>query len=586
MCLIAPAILFSALLSSAAVPSFPPTLPAPARPSIAVPSRTASPPYDAANKRPAASIRLHLPAGASAVVKNIADLLARRIGERCRARVTADGQADLDLYLAVDPGIGAEGYAISDEPGGGLRIAGGDERGLLYGVGRFLRTSAFEEKGLVPGSWRGRSVPDCPLRGIYFAVHFGNFYEAAPAAEVERYIEDLALWGMNAVACNFPPQQFSGLDDPAARRSIEKIRRLFKAAKRLGLDAGLLEAANCAFTSAPETIRYTPFNDALNRRSNYGELICPSRPEGREYLLKFWEAVLDEFKNPGLDFFVSWPYDEGGCGCERCRPWGARGFLNLSRDIAGLVRKKHPGSRFVLSTWLYDTPPEGEWEGLSRALAADGSWVDAIMADAHEDFPRYPLEHPVPGGKALLNFPEISMWGQAPWGGYGANPLPARFERLWRQASGRLAGGFPYSEGIFEDINKVLCLQFYWEKSRPAMNIIREYAAAEFSPAVADDVAGAVRIFETNHLRDRIGEGAVKAAALMEGAGARLAAAVREGWRWRLIALRARIDDELRRSGGKIEGAALKRAFSELTAIYHAQNAPEHVRPPRLPPPE
>lgn len=73
---------------------------------------------------------------------------------------------------------------------------------------------------------------------------------------------------MNAVACNFPPQQFTGLDDPAARLNIEKIRRLFRAAKRLGLDAGLLEAANCTFTTAPKNARFTPFNDALNRRSD------------------------------------------------------------------------------------------------------------------------------------------------------------------------------------------------------------------------------------------------------------------------------------------------------------------------------
>jgi len=389
---------------------------------------------------------------------------------------------------------------------------------------------------------------------------------------------------MNAVACNFPPQQFSGLDDAAARRNIEKIRRLFMAAKRLGLDAGLLEAANCAFTSAPETARYTPFNDALNRRSNYGVLICPSRPEGHEYLLKFWDAVLDEFKNPGLDFYVSWPYDEGGCGCQQCRPWGARGFLDLSRDIARLVQKKHPGSRFVLSTWLYDTPPEGEWEGLSRALAADGSWVDAIMADAHEDFPRYPLEHPSPGGKPLLNFPEISMWGQAPWGGFGANPLPGRFERLWRQAADRLSGGFSYSEGIFEDINKVLCLQFYWDKSRPAIDTVREYAGGEFLPAVADLVAEAVRALEANHARDRVGESADGAFALIEKAGRRLPPRIRQGWRWRILALRALIDREIYRNGGRIQGSELARAFDELTRIYHARNAPQHVRPPRLNP--
>src|SRR5512135_2254044 len=74
------------------------------------------------------SVRLHLPAGASAVVKNIAGLLGRRIEERGGARVIAEGQVDLDLYLDIEPGIGSEGYVISNSPLGGIRIAGNDER--------------------------------------------------------------------------------------------------------------------------------------------------------------------------------------------------------------------------------------------------------------------------------------------------------------------------------------------------------------------------------------------------------------------------------------------------------------------------
>ena len=128
---------------------------------------------------------------------------------------------------------------------------------------------------------------------------------------------------------------------------------------------------------------------------------------------------------------------------------------------------------------------------MSKALAADKSWADYVMADAHEDFPRYPLDEGVPGRLPLLNFPEISMWRQTPWGGYGADPLPARLQRLWNQTQGKLAGGTPYSEGIYEDLNKVICSQLYWKPDRPTMDTVREYAAFEYSPDVADDVASA-----------------------------------------------------------------------------------------------
>jgi hypothetical protein len=131
-----------------------------------------------------ASVRLQLPPSADPITKNIAAILAHRIEERSAIRVITSGTADLNIDLTLEPGIGSEGYAISDAPAGGIRIAGNDERGLFYGVGKFLRTSVYDKKRFVPSLWRGRSIPSCPVRGIYFAVHGNNFYEAAPAAEV------------------------------------------------------------------------------------------------------------------------------------------------------------------------------------------------------------------------------------------------------------------------------------------------------------------------------------------------------------------------------------------------------------------
>ena len=78
------------------------------------------------------------------------------------------------------------------------------------------------------------------------------------------------------------------------------------------------------------------------------------------------------------------------------------------------------------------------------------------------------------GGLPLLNFPEISMWGRAPWGGWGANPLPTRFETLWQQTNGSVVGGMPYSEGIYEDMNAVIAWQHYWAGTN-ANDTLREY---------------------------------------------------------------------------------------------------------------
>ncbi|MEN6357084.1 MAG: hypothetical protein ABFD83_08385 [Armatimonadota bacterium] len=521
---------------------------------------------------------INIISGSNEIEKSIAGILAKRIREQSNTRIVADCAADVNITLKIVRGVGAEGYTISDDPHGGIDIVGNDERGLLYGVGKFLRTSRFDG-GFVASKWRGSSKPTCPVRGIYMAVHFNNFYEAAPADKIEQYLEDLALWGMNSVAFHFPPQQFDGFDDPSARRNIDKIRALMQTAKHLGLDVGLIECPNIGFKNAPKEYYYQPFPDDLHRRGNLGTLLCPSKPESRKYLLNQWDELMNKFSDTKLDFFIAWPYDEGGCGCDQCWPWGAKGFLSLSKEIAGMFRSKFAGGKFILSTWMYDTPDAGEWEGLAKAMTNE-SWVDYIMADAHEDFPRYPLDHEVPGKLPLINFPEISMWGQGPWGGYGANPLPERFQRLWNQASNKLSGGFPYSEGIYEDINKVICLQLYWDKNRPAKDIVKEYISSEFSPEVVEKVAQAVDILESNHRRERIGENSVKAWELIKEADARLRDSVRSSWRWRIIYLRALIDCKMYKTGGKLHDPVLKDAFAQLTDIYYAQEAFTSVHPP------
>lgn len=170
-----------------------------------------------------------------------------------------------------------------------------------------------------------------------------------------------------------------------------------------------------------------------------------------------------------------------------------------------------------------------------------------------------------------------------PWPGSG-------MRLLWSQVNGRLAGGFPYSEGIFEDVNKVIYAGFYWDGRRSAEESLREYISFEYSPDVVDDVLAAIRILEENHLRMwdgeqlavQIGESALGARRLLERADTAIPQCVKESWRWRVLHLRGVIDAELFLSDGRIQGEALKSAFDELTTIYHAESAWPGLRPLRL----
>ena len=167
--------------------------------------------------QPRRSVCAVLPGNAGPIARHAREILGRQIAERCGAQVVNAGPAACAVELGIESGIGTEGYKIVDGAGGSVRILGNDERGLLYGVGRFLRSSRYDRGGFTPGTWRGRSVPKCPMRGIYLATHFNNYYEAASPEELDRYVEDLALWGFNLLALTYPHWQYASYDDPAAR---------------------------------------------------------------------------------------------------------------------------------------------------------------------------------------------------------------------------------------------------------------------------------------------------------------------------------------------------------------------------------
>ena len=206
---------------------------------------------------PVKNVRVILPAQSGPVAENIGKVFVRQVQQRCEAKVMTGGDAPLTVELAIAPGIGAEGFRIEDRPGG-VRIVGNDERGLLYGVGKFLRTSRYDQGGFTPSIWRETSVPHKPVRGIYFATHFYNYYHAAPTEEIERYVEDLGLWGYNALVVWYDMHHFDGADDPQAVAFREHLHKILAAARRIGLDVGLGVIANEAYGNSPQTLAPTP----------------------------------------------------------------------------------------------------------------------------------------------------------------------------------------------------------------------------------------------------------------------------------------------------------------------------------------
>jgi len=513
-----------------------------------------------------------------------------------------------NLELAHAAGIPFDGFRMESGPNGLIRIVASGDRGLFYGMGKFLRRSGMEHGEFKPCPWRGLSAPRLSMRGIYFATHFHNFYQEAPVAEVEQYIEDLALLGFNALNVWFDMHHFSGIADPAAADMLARLAVLLKKARSVGMQAGLGFLANEGYRTTPVDLRAVKTGTA-----HYGVEVCVATPQGEALVLENMRGVLTAFRDVGLDFLWLWPYDQGGCMCAACRPWGCNGMLKIGEKAARQFRALFPKTKVVFSTWLFDhSPGQGEWEGLARAFAKKPDWVDYLMADSHSKFPRFPLERGVPGGLPMLNFPEISMYGMLPWGAFGANPLLRRFESLWGEVAHLADGGFPYSEGIFEDINKAAYAHFYWTGQNEWREAIAEYVRFYFGNGNPATILHILEILEQHHAPVWLSEEMFKDWGVQKGAlpvkdypgwvrlpqsetlNAKRAEEAwalcglaeadmpewgAQSWRWRIVKLRAFLDKELIGNAGE-PTPDCEAAFRELEAIYHAEEGESPVSPP------
>jgi hypothetical protein len=430
---------------------------------------------------------------------------------------------------------------------------------------------------------------------MYFATHFHNWYHDAPVREVCRYIEELALWGCNLLMVWFDMHHYTGIDDPAAQAMIARLRAMLETAESVGMQSGLAMLANEAYANSPLAQRGDFRWKENGYKSDiiaYGVEICPNKPGGLELICRYRREMLEAFRGLNVGLFSLGAYDQGGCTCPQCRPWGANGYLRTCEVVAPLVKQSFPNAKCMVVTWHFDLHWVGEWEALKRAFANGApAWADCLLAE-------YPLKPGVPGGLPVVGFPEISMSHMWPWGAFGANPRINHWQQYWEDADKQLAVAIPYSEGFYEDLNKVLHLQHGWNRHRPLRDIAREYAASEFALGAADTIVNAMLALETamdhniDHaaiaeaLRAGHWDGAPiyklpptgSARSLLRQVENEIPAEKRAGWRWRLLMLRALLDEELNRSGRR-PTAQSDAYFEELIQLYHAENADWLVSP-------
>lgn len=502
-----------------------------------------------------------------------------------------------EVALAVDGDLNDDRYIIvANAESASLRAA--DSLSLFAAFGRFLRLSKFDGMGgFDPFFGELDFTPKKKLRGMYFATHFENFYHSAPIEKVYEVIEDLALRGCNSLLVWFDMHHFDSMKDAGAQSLVKRLRDILGYANKIGMGGSLTMLANEGFASSPVDLRaewQVQNGYHAEPNSHYHVEICPSKEGGVEEILRSRREMLECFADLKIDYIVYWPYDQGGCTCKDCAPWGANGFIKLFPHFKALVNEMMPNTKLIVSAWYFDKFTSGEWSGFYEKLA-EGAFdgVPYILSFFENgNLPEVMREKGLPEGFGFVEFPEISMRGCSPWGGYGASHLASFLDRTHEVCKDIYSGAYPYSEGVFEDANKFIELALYSGECDNAFDALREYVKFEFC-SDDDELYEAVKRTENFLARKRSRPGDYIKVTIedtsdiesvretLERYNKILPESIASSRNFRLFYLRAIIDSEiLRNDGFAIRSELCQKAMRELDEIYYVtENTLSWVRP-------
>ncbi len=480
-----------------------------------------------------------------------------------------------DITIVIDSDMNEFEGKIEDKV-----FTAGSHSQLLYLIGKYVRNPKIEN-----GTFKSNKE----LCGMYFASHNNNYYQNAPLEETCELIDELALWGMNALKMWFDMYFFESMEDGA--EYAQHLIKILKYAKSIGMKLIFGGLANEAFRSSPKELRadWTSGHDGYiyNLNDHYHVELCPSVPGGLEKILEYRRAWLEVFKEADIDFVTLGPYDEGGCTCSKCAPWGSNGYLKCAEALIPLIKEYLPNAQILMSVWQFGTftGNDVEYEGLKKAFE-EGRFKECKYVAASAEYQRYAYDNGI--GRPLVGFPEISMCKTIPWGGYGTNPIPSLIQELIDRDGEKDLGGYPYSEGFYEDINKVIMLRYYRDR-QSASDSVREYLSYEFKfegemldkvhQAIMDMEETLYRGFEPGHRYPINNPEKVESIekVILE-ADAVLPDEIKNSKKWQMIYLRAVIDGELKRNDYTRNDKVLE-YFNKLIELSYLQNAGFHIKP-------
>ena len=419
------------------------------------------------------------PTRATERMKKAVIMLKDEVEKRTRVRwscgATKPAGSGPVILLSIAGAGAADGYTLRhDTAANTVSIIGNDERGVLFGVGRLLRSMRMETGVIsMPAGLDVVTAPAYKLRGHQIGYRDKvNSYDGWDLPQWEQYLRDLAVFGTNAVEMIPPRSDDNATSVHFPRPPLEMMAGVSRLCDEYGLDFWLWYPALDEDYSKPATV---------------------------EFALKEWREVLSAL--PRVNAILVPGGDPGGTP--------PRLLMNLLARQAEQLKSLHPETTWWVAPQGFSKSKMDEFVSILRdekpawlTGVAHGPWIHMTMAEFRALIPeRYPIRnYPDITHTLSCQFP-VPDWDIAcplTIGREPINPRPVDEAIIFAKSQPGTIGFSAYCEGCHDDVNKIVWSGLGWDPDKPVMDILREYSRYFIGETYTEDFAQGLLALERN----------------------------------------------------------------------------------------
>lgn len=345
-----------------------------------------------------------------------------------------------------------------------VKVGGNDARGVLFGVGKLLRSMSMSRgKVTITADLSISTTPEYSIRGHQLGYRpKANSYDGWTLEMWEQYIRDLAVFGTNAVEL-IPPISDDADDSPHfPLPKMETMIGMSSICDAYGMDVWIWYPALEEDYAKPETV---------------------------EKALREWGEVFE--KLPRIDAVFVPCGDPGHTPPEILMPM-------LEKQAVSL-RKHHPEAELWVGPQGFSTDQLNTFLAILNQKPA---WLTGVVYGPWSRLPIDEFRKAVPSQYPIRHYPDITHTLQCQYpipdwdlafaltaGREPINPRPMDQAQIFRVQQPHTVGAITYSEGCHDDVNKIIWSVLGWNSKTPVVDILREYCryfiGAEYGDAFA-----------------------------------------------------------------------------------------------------